>query len=56
MASPSPDQLRWLWDAVVAWREEHDVTCPEALLQVDTVNESLPELAETLLDIVGYRR
>jgi hypothetical protein len=55
MASPSPDQLQRLWASVVAWRDEYDVTCPEALLQVDSVNKSLPELAEVLLDVVGYR-
>ena len=56
MAKPSSDQLRWLWDAVVAWRDKHDVTCPESLVQVDSVNESLPDLAEAVLDIVGYSK
>lgn len=52
--TPSPDQLQCLWDAVVAWRDQNEVTCSESLMQVDSVNESLPELAEHLLDIVGY--
>lgn len=53
-ASPSPDLLHKLWDAVVAWRDENEVTCAESLLQVDSVNEDLPNLAESVLDIVGY--
>jgi hypothetical protein len=51
---PSPDQLQRLWDTVVAWRDQNEVTCSESLLQVDSVNESLPDLAESVLDIIGY--
>ena len=51
---PTPKQLKALWDAVVKWRDEHEVGCAESLLQVDSVNEELPELAEKALDIVGY--
>jgi hypothetical protein len=51
---PNPKQLKALWDAVVKWRDEHEVSCAESLLQVDSVNEELPELAEEVFDIVGY--
>lgn len=53
---PKPDQkkLQALWNAVVAWRDEHEVSCPEALVQVDSVNEDLPSIAESILNIVGY--
>jgi hypothetical protein len=54
MASPSPEKLQELWTAVTNWRDEHNVGCPEALMQRDSVNESLPELAEVILNIVGY--
>jgi hypothetical protein len=54
MARPTTEQLKQLWEHVTNWRDEHNVTCPEALMQVDSVNESLPELAEVLLDTVGY--
>ena len=51
---PTTKQLQALWDAVVKWRDDHGVSCAESLLQVDSVNEELPELAEQALDIVGY--
>jgi len=51
---PTPKQLKTLWDAIVAWRNEHEVSCPEALVQIDSVNEGLPILAENALNIVGY--
>jgi hypothetical protein len=51
---PTTKQLQALWGAVVKWRDEHEVSCAESLLQVDSVNEELPELAEQALDIVGY--
>jgi hypothetical protein len=53
-AGPTPKQLKALWDVVVKWRDENEVSCAESLLQVDSVNEELPELAEQALDIVGY--
>ena len=46
--------LSKLYDAVVEWRQEYKPTCVESLLQVDRVNESLPDLAEAVLDVVGY--
>jgi hypothetical protein len=54
MANPSSDQLQRLWDTVVEWRDQNEVTCSESLLQVDSVNERLPDLVESVLDIVGY--
>lgn len=51
---PTLNQLKALWDAVVEWRDDHEVSCAESLLQVDSVNAELPELAEKAFNIVGY--
>lgn len=36
-----------------AWVKEYDVSNAEAIYQVDSVNEALPELVEGLLALVG---
>lgn len=51
---PTPKQLKALWDAVVKWRDEHEVICAESLVQVDSINEDLSTFAEDALNIVGY--
>ncbi len=51
---PTQNQLLKLWDAVELFIQENEVSCAEALMQVDRISEELPELAETLCDIVGY--
>lgn len=33
---------------------QYKVSCPEAIMQLDNVNEALPELAEACFDVVGY--
>lgn len=37
-----------------AWRDKYKPRAPESLMQVDSVNEALPELAEAVLDVIGY--
>lgn len=39
---------------VESWIAEFGVSGPDALLQVDSVCESLPELAEKLGEVVGW--
>lgn len=51
---PSSNQLWAIWKAVIEWRDKHEVSCAESLVQVDSVNEDLPELAEEVLNITGY--
>ena len=53
-AKPTTQQLKALWDAVIKWRDKNEVSCAESLVQVDSVNEDLPELAEKALNITGY--
>lgn len=53
-AKPTTQQLQALWDAVIEWREEHAVSCAEAITQIESVNLALPDLAEQVLDITGY--
>lgn len=36
------------------WRDTYKPRCAESLLQVDSVNEALPELAEEIFNIIGY--
>lgn len=43
-------------DTVEAWIAERRVSCPESLLQVDDVNQSLPDFAESLASLVGWHR
>ena len=52
--SPHNRKLQELWTALIEWRDDNEVTTAEALYQSDSVNESLPELVESLLDITGY--
>lgn len=47
-------KLTKLWDVVVRWRDKHQVTCEEAIIQTDDVNLSLPDLAEAALKVTGY--
>jgi hypothetical protein len=53
-SSLQPSELLSLWQTVVQWRDSYRVTCPESVYQRDDVNESLSELADKLLSIVGY--
>lgn len=39
---------------LLAWRDEHQVSCGEAVYQVERVHESLPDLVIGMLEIVGY--
>jgi hypothetical protein len=49
-----PEQRQALWDTCHQWVRRHKPRCPESLLQVDSVNEALPELAEAVCKLVGY--
>ena len=43
-------------DVVESWISDHHVSCPESLLQVDAVNQSLPDFAERLASLAGWHR
>lgn len=43
-------------DVVEAWIAERRVSSPESILQVDDVNQSLPDFAESLAALVGWHR
>jgi hypothetical protein len=43
-------------DVVESWISDHRVSCPESLLQVDAVNQSLPDFAERLASLAGWHR
>lgn len=51
---PTTKDLEALWGVCVAWIEQNHPRCAESLLQVGRVNEALPDLAESVCDIVGY--
>lgn len=52
--NPSDKALFRLWDTVVAFVEEHEITCPESIYQRDNMYELSPQLLEALCDEVGY--
>jgi len=41
---------------VEKWVADQQVSCPESLLQVDSINESLPDFAEEVCNVVGWYR
>jgi hypothetical protein len=43
-------------DVVESWISDHRVSCPESLLRVDAVNQSLPDFAERLASLAGWHR
>ena len=45
-----------LWAKCKEWIEEHEVLCAEAIYQNDGVVLALPDLAETICEIVGYAK
>lgn len=51
-ASLNPEQS--VLEIIRKWRDFYEPTCAESLYQVDRINENLPELVESLLNIVGY--
>ena len=53
-AAPTSEQLCALWDACVAWRDEHRVICAESVYQTDHVNLACPELATAVCNVIGY--
>lgn len=52
--NPTKEQMKLLWDNCQKWVAKYEPRCGESLFQIDSVNEALPELAETVCDIVGY--
>lgn len=52
---PQPSELQSLWEAVVKWRDTHEVGCSESIYQVDSIQVALPELAFAVLRVVGYQ-
>lgn len=51
---PPQSELMSLWLACVAWRDKQKPSCPESIVQMDSVNESLPDLAEAVCKVIGY--
>ena len=45
-----------LLDAILEWRDKYRPLSSESLLQMDSVNLALPELAEAIFEIVGYHQ
>lgn len=43
-----------LWKTCKEWIDKEKPTCPESIVQIDSVNLSLPDLAESICNIVGY--
>ena len=54
MKEPPEDDLKQLWSKCKEWINEHKPGCGESIYQVDSVNESLPDLAEVVCSIIGY--
>jgi hypothetical protein len=52
--NPSIVQMRDLWNTCAAWLRSNNVNSDEAIMQVDSIQEALPELAESVAKIVGY--
>lgn len=53
-AKPTPKNLQKLWDVVTAWRDKQQVTCPESLYQMDSVQVSYYQLADDICKVIGY--
>lgn len=51
---PTIEDLESLWGVCVFWIERVHVRSSKSLLQVDRVNEALPDLAEEVCAIIGY--
>lgn len=47
-------QKERLLHACEQWIIRHEVSAPESIMQVDRVQEALPELAESVCSILGY--
>lgn len=48
------EQKEALWEAVTRFIDENQISCGEAIYQMDHVSENSLELIEELCDIVGY--
>lgn len=48
------EQVKALVKVCEDWRREYDPGCPEALYQVDAVNESLADLVESIGGALGW--
>lgn len=46
--------MRKLWDACVAFRDEHEILCPESCFQMDAIVLAAPELVEAVCNVIGY--
>lgn len=52
-ADPTP-RMEAAIHRLLSWRDEHRVSCGEAVYQVENIHESLPDMVIGLLEIVGY--
>lgn len=51
---PAVSELLALWRTVVAFRDRHEITCPETVFQTDKVAEEATSFIGDALRIVGY--
>jgi len=50
------EKMQLLWNACIAWRDEHKPLCSESIYQRDSIQEALPELAQSVCAIIGYAK
>lgn len=53
-AEPTREQLMGLWNRVVRYRHEFELTCSESIFQMDGPQIAAAELADDLVTIVGF--
>lgn len=51
---PSLQDLQKLWEDMRSWVDLHKVRTRESIMQVDSIVEFLPELAESVCEYVGF--
>jgi len=52
---PTQEELMSLWNTCTNWVSRARPSCVESIYQVDSVQEKLPDLAERVCTVVGYR-
>lgn len=54
--NPTFGDLCALWEVVLAYRDKHEITCPETVHQTDKIAVTATEFVEDCLKVVGYGR
>ena len=47
-------KLEKLWKVCEEWRDKYQPLCGESMMQCDDIMMATPELAESIMDIIGY--